>query len=111
MLKDEAVLNDYVKIVNLPKANAGCPRGKQLIVSGWGKDRYTPKRKTERLWAVLQECLPHDKCKMIPEKLKNFFLCVGDATQTTNSACRGDSGGNIFYNLRIDSFMILTPLD
>ena len=84
--------NEYVDIVNLPEADAACPKGKKLIVSGWGLDGHN-RTKHNQLWAVYQECLPLDRCA-ISEEQKGQMLCVGDSEQPRNSACMGDSGGN-----------------
>ena len=99
VLEEEIVPNEYVDIVNLPEADAACPKGKKLIVSGWGFDGHTMNITTEtavkhnRLWAVYQECLPLDRCTT-SEETKGQLLCVGDSEQPRNSACVGDSGGN-----------------
>ena len=99
VLEEEIVPNEYVQIVNLPEADAACPKGKKLIVSGWGYDGHTMNITTEtavkhnRLWAVYQECLPLDRCTT-SEETKGQLLCVGDSEQPRNSACVGDSGGN-----------------
>ena len=93
VLKEKVVPNKYVKIADLPRSDATCPKGKRLIVSGWGLDMHHPTRNINRLSAVLQECLPQEKCE-ISEKMKPFYLCVGDSKQPRNSACNGDSGGN-----------------
>ena len=99
VLEEEIVPNEYVKIVNLPEADAACPKGKKLIVSGWGYDGHQNNLTTEtdvkhnRLWAVHQECLPLERCAP-SEETKGQLLCVGDLEQPRNSACVGDSGGN-----------------
>ena len=99
VLEKEIVPNEYAQIVNLPEADAACPKGKKLIVSGWGFDGHTMNITTEtavrhnRLWAVYQECLPLDRCTTSKET-KGQLLCVGDSEQPRNSACMGDSGGN-----------------
>ena len=92
VLEEEIVPNEYIKIVNLPEADAACPKGKKLIVSGWGLDGHN-RTKHNQLWAVYQECLPLDRC-VISEEQKGQLLCVGDSEQPRNSACMGDSGGN-----------------
>ena len=85
--------NEYAAIANLPRADATCPTGKRLVASGWGYDMHDPTRNIDRLSAVLQQCLPQEKCK-ISEEMKPYYLCVGDLEQPRNSVCYGDSGGN-----------------
>ena len=64
-----------------------------MVVSGWGDDYNDGNRKTDRLWAAMQEILPRESCG-ISERENKYVLCVGDSTQPKNSVCFGDSGGN-----------------
>lgn len=84
----------YIQMVNLPAPDATCPKGKELVASGWGADAYNRSRKTERLWAVFQECLPNEKCRLFHDDVN--YVCGGDSTRSDNSICFGDSGGDIF---------------
>ena len=56
VLKDEIVPGDKIKIARLPKENEPCPKGKRLVVSGWGRDmaRFGI-RSQDKLWAVSQD--------------------------------------------------------
>ena len=92
---------NFVQIVNLPNPDDTCPKGKNLVVSGWGADAFNTTRKTERLWALFQECLILDKCACstigeVPcndADMRTNYLCVGDSTERDNNVCHGDSGG------------------
>ena len=108
VLEEEIVPNEYVDIVNLPEADAACPKGKKLIVSGWGLDGHN-RTKHNQLWAVYQECLPLDRCA-ISEEQKGQMLCVGDSEQPRNSACMGDSGGNNIVDIVLQRKGIFSPL-
>ena len=80
-------------VVNLPKEDEYCPIGKNLIVSGWGKDYYRDRWNVKRhLWGVEQQCVNVDKCTRYTGD-PNVILCVGDSEEHANSACYGDSGG------------------
>ena len=82
-----------VKIVNLPKSDSTCPKHKIMVTSGWGTDTLGGTAKRQRLWTVLQECLPMDMCGKVTTT-KRIHLCVGDTIEGDNSAYPGDSGGN-----------------
>ena len=98
VLKDEIVPGRYVKIARLPDENVPCPKGKRLVVSGWGGDvsRYLV-RSEDSLWAVSQECLGASSCPILNVLNPNTtMVCVGDPKNILNSACGGDSGGMFF---------------
>ena len=95
VLNPDTVHTSYVHIINLPDAGATCPKGKKLVTSGWGQDRYNKKRKRDRLWAVFQECLENDRCG---SGVAPHYLCGADSTRPHNSICSGDSGGRIFLH-------------
>ena len=108
VLKEAAILNENVRVVNLPKEGEKCPPGKVLIVSGWGEDGSgvsLPGAKVLRhryLWAVKQECVDVEMCTIYHGNDKNAVLCVTDKEQSSNSACHGDSGGKgISVNIRM----------
>ena len=87
---------NYVQIVSLPDPDVPCPKGKYLVASGWGKDKYNTARKTTQLWTVFQECVPNEKCNIISSTSSPpvpYYLCASDTAQPLNSVCSGDSGG------------------
>ena len=103
MLKTPASLTENIKIANLPSPDASCQTlGNNLVVSGWGKsiiwknDPYgVPDyffRQNRFLWAVKQQCLDATQCENY-EGDQADALCVGDLSESRNSAYRGDSGG------------------
>ena len=96
-LEQDAVLNEKVQLASLPDPNQDCPSGNSLILSGWGKDPFTPSRDPHILWAVKQGCLAMEKCNRVtdPVKCKKDILCVGDERNPKNSGFNGDSGGKI----------------
>ena len=98
VLKEEIGPGDKIKIAHLPEENAPCPKGRKLVVSGWGNDmtRFMI-RPLDNLWAVSQECLNASSCPNLNDmNHKTNMLCVGDSENLLNSACHGDSGGMHF---------------
>ena len=95
LLKDEIVLGDTIEIARLPEENAPCPKGRKLVVSGWGRDVSQGLiRSRDKLWAVSQECINASSCPLMNEtNPKTNMLCIGDPENLLNSACYGDSGG------------------
>ena len=85
-----------IEIASLPDENARCPKGRRLVVSGWGLDmsRFSI-RSLDKLWAVSQECLDASSCPILDERpeMKNTMRCIGDQNNLLNSPCGGDSGG------------------
>ena len=99
LIEEVDLSTKYVQLINLPKTDATCPKGKRLVVCGWGDDNSRPTRLTDTLWCVFQECLPHDKCT-VSGGMEPFLLCVGDHIEPVPFGnCVGfrDSGGNISY--------------
>ena len=92
VLETPVKTNDRIKIAKLPQKGAKCPPGEYMVVSGWGVD-LTSGRPRNKLWSVLQTCLPMDRCPAIkPDK---YTLCAGSLKNKTNTICSGDSGGNL----------------
>ena len=89
-------MNKNVQLANLPEPDALCPTGKVMIASGWGYDMFRNRTywKREKLWAVKQQCLDISKCPLYVGDQK-YALCAGDPDEPRNSACNGDSGGNL----------------
>ena len=104
-----------VNIIRLPEEqdesndayNDRCPNDweKNFIVSGWGYDSL--KRKPNVLLRVLQKCLASSRCGYEEGDDKSPMLCAGDLQTTSNSACKGDSGGKniaVFLSKHIKHF-------
>ena len=95
VLEKHITTNNIIKIAKLPQRDAKCPPGNNLVVSGWGAD-YTSDRPTNKLWAVLQTCLPIDRCPSLGDERDKYTFCAGNLKNETNTICFGDSGGNTF---------------
>ena len=99
VLKTPASLTENVQIANLPAPDASCRGlGNNLIVSGWGASIIWDNpndvrvRANRFLWAVKQECLDITECDSYTGEEKDV-LCIGDLSESRNSAFKGDSGG------------------
>ena len=102
VLKDEIVPGNNIKIARLPDKNAPCPKGRRLVVSGWGLDvsRFLI-RSQDSLWAVSLECLDDSSCPLMNIHSPNdTMLCAGDPKNLLNSDCGGDSGGMFYHYLK-----------
>ena len=94
VLKETLVLGPNIQLANLPETDKPCPSGRNLILSGWGKDAMRPYRSNSNLWAVVQECLNLSSCPRVTNMYpKTNFLCIGDSGNSLNMGCSGDSGG------------------
>ena len=51
VLEESVQTNKYVQIANLPNADEPCS-GKDLVVCGWGADKFNVNRKNDTLWCV-----------------------------------------------------------
>ena len=96
VLKEKVVLSKNIQLAYLPEENAPCPKGRSLILSGWGDDKSRPYRSLRYLWAVKQECLNITECPYYIGK-EDVMLCVGDSENSLNSGCNGDSGGKVVF--------------
>jgi secreted trypsin-like serine protease len=85
--------NDRIKIAKLPEKGAKCPPGNNMVVSGWGAD--TKHELTDKLWSVLQTCLPDEYCPNVEHD--RYTLCAGSLKNNANTICGGDSGGPLTY--------------
>ena len=104
VLKETLVLGPNIQLANLPKIDEPCPSGRNLILSGWGEDIMRPYRSQSNLWAVVQECLNMSSCpRVIDMHPKANLLCIGDAENSLNSACYGDSGGKWIFSSKLES--------
>ena len=100
----KVVLGPKIQIAQLPIADSVCPKGKNLIASGWGRDFTRQLRPRNNLWAVMQECFNASSCPElyntdIPDQYLDQYkpitnlLCAGDSENKLNSQCFYDSGG------------------
>ena len=96
----KVVLSQKIQIAQLPKADSACPKGKNLIASGWGRDFTRHLRPRNSLWAVMQECFNASSCPELDNtdnqmgyEPKTNLLCAGDSENKLNSQCFYDSGG------------------
>ena len=102
VLKKTVTRNKSIQIAKLPPRNAKChPFGHQMVVSGWGYDGYDKTRPTNKLWAVLQTCMPLNRCPNIRSRGRRYSVCAGDYENKKNSACVGDSGGRLVNSMAI----------
>ena len=112
-LEKEAVIDTGVQIAKLPRPNAPCPNGMNMVVSGWGSYvfwassepflglgfDYLGAGEHKFLWAVKQKCVPMDfrKCGENAGTLidPDSLICgIGPDFDTgMNGPYRGDSGG------------------
>ena len=95
-LKQDAILNEKVKLASLPDSNQDCPPGNNLIASGWGSDPFHIDYYVHILRAVKQGCVDIEKCIIIKPEDKDIALCVGDEKDFRNAVWHGDSGGKMF---------------
>ena len=95
VLEESVQTNKYVQIANLPNADEPCS-GKDLVVCGWGADKFNVNRKNDTLWCVAQKCVDHSECPREPFP-EEYTLCITDPENRNNSACGGDSGGPLTH--------------
>ena len=103
VLKTKVVLGPKIQIAQLPKADSACPKGKNLVASGWGRDYTRHLRPRNNLWAVMQECFNASSCPELDNpdnqlgyEPKTNLLCAGDSENKLNSQCFYDSGGKLY---------------
>ena len=100
ILDKKVKITKDVQIAKLPRPGLKCPQN--LQVCGWGDDYYNQTRNTETLWCVRQTCRPKSECDASSmDQLRKFKLCATYPARFPynwlNSACKGDSGGPLFY--------------
>ena len=85
-MEQDAVLNEKVQLASLPDPNQDCTSDNSLILSGWGKDPFTPSRDPHILWAVKQGGLDIENCNRVTDHMnakKIFFVLVMKENQET----------------------------
>ena len=108
VLKTKVVLGPKIQIAHLPKADSDCPKGKNLVASGWGRDFTRHFRPRNKLWAVMQECFNTSSCPELDNPItpmtyrpKSNFVCTGDLENPLNSQCFYDSGGKCYCKCKL----------
>ena len=81
-------------VINLPKKDAPCPSGKELLFTGWGVDRYRKQdMPISRLLGTKFLFAIDLKCKS--ESSQPPLLYTTNVPENRNSPCKRDSGGKI----------------
>ena len=81
-------------VINLPKKDAPCPSGKELLFTGWGVDRYRKQdMPISRLLGTKFLFAIDLKCKS--ESSQPPVLYTTNVPENRNSPCNRDSGGKI----------------
>ncbi|XP_072920517.1 granzyme K-like isoform X2 [Hemitrygon akajei] len=90
-LETDAKINQYVKVLNLPKRGiTDMKSGTTCTVAGWGRTKTITYSDT--LQEVEVEVIDRRKCKgMYRIKITQDMICVGDSEGRKNT-CKGDSG-------------------
>ena len=101
VMKEDFRINKNVQVAKLPSIGEYCPFGESLIVSGWGDERHPDTSMPDvvladhdYLWAVKQRCVGTENCAAIRGD-KGAIICAEGPADARDSACVGDSGGNI----------------
>lgn len=89
-LRKNAVLNENVTVINLPKSSDDVSDGTNCLLTGWGSVTPNGARMAKVLQEVNVTILDWNKCKQIYGKyLTSEKICAG----YDEGACNGDSGG------------------
>ncbi|XP_038648884.1 uncharacterized protein LOC119963627 [Scyliorhinus canicula] len=96
-LQSEAKLNNFVKVLPLPKYDCDVEEGTTCTVVGWGKTNVNINRLSDNLKEVNVTIINRTKCNSQMYYNNNpaittNMLCAGDRNGGRDS-CQGDSGG------------------
>ncbi|KAI1900097.1 hypothetical protein AGOR_G00046520 [Albula goreensis] len=97
-LNKPARLNQYVKILALPKPVKDEPKNTQCTIAGWGLTQPNGKQASDKLMAVNVKVVNRKECGKIYKKMKikikitSDMLCAWD-DQGRKDTSNGDSGG------------------
>ncbi|XP_072920036.1 granzyme K-like isoform X2 [Hemitrygon akajei] len=91
-LETDAKINQYVKVLNLPKGGiTDMKSGTRCTVAGWGRTKIN--NYSDTLQEVKVKVIDRRTCKgMYRTKITQDMICVGDSKGRGDS-CQGDSGG------------------
>ena len=86
-------------MIMLPEENISCPKGKAMMVSGWGRSwvRNPNASDTSRFLMTTEvTCLDlHNHCKDFElESYENSTICAGNLRHNNTGSWFGDSGGS-----------------
>ncbi|NXA12533.1 MCT1A protease, partial [Sapayoa aenigma] len=90
-----ATLNDYVKIIPLPKTSSDLPTGTKCIIAGWGK--IDDDQATNKLFETKVSIYSRRKCILFYPHLDTGMVCAGSFHELKDSS-QGDSGGPLVCN-------------
>ncbi|NWH77220.1 MCPT3 protease, partial [Piaya cayana] len=90
-----ATLNDYVKIVPLPKTSSDLPTGTKCVIAGWGL--IDEDQTTNKLFETKVSIYSRRKCTSFYPHLNSGMVCAGSFHELKDSS-QGDSGGPLVCN-------------
>ncbi|NXG70898.1 MCT1A protease, partial [Baryphthengus martii] len=90
-----AVLNDYVKVIPLPKTNSDLPTGTKCSIAGWGL--IDEDHDTNKLFETKVSIYSRRKCILFYPHLDTGMICAGSFHELKDSS-QGDSGGPLVCN-------------
>ncbi|NXS56143.1 CATG protein, partial [Brachypteracias leptosomus] len=90
-----ATLNDYVKVIPLPKTSSYLPAGTRCIIAGWGL--IDNDRATNKLFETKVSIYSRRKCMNFYPHLNSGMVCAGSFHELKDSS-QGDSGGPLVCN-------------
>ncbi|XP_062391371.1 granzyme B-like [Sardina pilchardus] len=91
-LKTNAKLNEFVKVLELPRSNEKIPQGARCEVAGWG-ERVPGQGGQSVLYESTVTLDDVKKCKKTWKKYFNQFLMTCSKSDGKDGVCQGDSGG------------------
>ncbi|NXW66411.1 MCT1A protease, partial [Eurystomus gularis] len=91
----KATLNDYVKIIQLPKTGSDLPTGTKCSIAGWGL--IDNDRATNKLFETKVSIYSRRKCIHFYPHLNTGMVCAGSFHELKDSS-QGDSGGPLVCN-------------
>ncbi|XP_019369258.1 PREDICTED: mast cell protease 3-like isoform X2 [Gavialis gangeticus] len=89
-LTEEAVLNQYVQTISLPKTSSDVPTGTECLVAGWGL--INEEQTSDKLYETNITIYNRQKCLEFYPFLDDGMICAGSPHQVKDT-CLGDSGG------------------
>ncbi|KAG6922058.1 mast cell proteinase-3, partial [Chelydra serpentina] len=96
-LSHRAVLNNWVRLIPLSKANSTVGPGSLCSVAGWGRTGWNSRTESDTLREVDLEVMRDNMCELYPGYNRSAMLCVGKPG-LGKLPYRGDSGGPLVCN-------------